>query len=117
MHLASTNQHDQHIKLVNKPHFSIKTDDIKGFESLRSNFPIMNEGKNVKTFLVNNQKSGKERYNNPKMLNAIRKDYVASEIKTLGSVYRKVSRKLPREKNSEFNLDYSLPKVHPPSNN
>ncbi|CAK8541275.1 unnamed protein product [Lathyrus sativus] len=115
MHLTSTNQHD--IKLVNKPHFSIKTDDIKVLESLQNNFRTMNEGKKVKTLLVNNQKSRKERCNNQKMLNAMRKDLVASETKTLGSVYRKVPRKIARERFSEFNLDYSLPKVHPPSNN
>ncbi|CAI8612324.1 unnamed protein product [Vicia faba] len=112
--LTSTSQD---IKLVNKPHFSIKADEIKGFESLPNNFPTMNQGKKMKTLLVNNQKSRKERYNNQKVLNVMRKDSVASETKTLGSVHRKVSCKIPREKISEFNLDYSLPKVHPPSNN
>ncbi|KAK2360244.1 hypothetical protein P8452_64314 [Trifolium repens] len=113
----------QDMELENKNHFSIKTQNINGFESIPNNFPMMNEGGKMKTWLVNTQKSRKELSTNKKMLKAMRKDSSASETKTLDSVSWSVIHKNPSEKNKaseknpEYDLDYAPPKTHPPHHN
>ncbi|KEH16304.1 transmembrane protein, putative [Medicago truncatula] len=93
----------QDMKLEKTPHFSIKTDNINDFESIPNHFLMMNEGRKMKTWLVNTQKSKKELCTNQKVFNAMRKD--SSEINKLS------------EKNPELDLDYSVPWSHPPYHN
>ncbi|KAG5059854.1 hypothetical protein GLYMA_01G079000v4 [Glycine max] len=79
-----------HNKLEKKPHFSIKGDEINGVESFCKHLAVANE--------VNYKiKPRKAKTTNQKVLKAIRKI------------------QKPSKKDPGFNLDYSLPKTHPPS--
>lgn len=93
----------------------MQTDNINDFESFPNHFPMMNEGRKMKTWLVDTQKSKKELCTNQKVFKAMRKDSGPLETKTVDADSSEINKL--SEKNPELDLDYSAPRTHPPHNN